>query len=282
RGRLRLERLGSNTDLRNAPALPVDLGPAFRARWGDDPAMWANSNLDPHFPNAARLWLALWQRQTGQRLDGVLATDPVAFGYLLRATGPVRLPTGERVTANDAVQLAMSTVYQRYSSNARRDAYMRSVARGVIHMLLSGRGSARAVLDELSRAAGERRLLLYSTHPGEQADLAGSSLGGTLPAGDGPYAFVVVNNAAGSKMDYYLQRSLRYTGGACRHGRRTSRITVVFGNAASAPLPEYVTQRLDRTPQTWSQSTAFGSVVELVSVYGPRRAGIVRATLDGR
>ena len=284
RGRLRLERLGSNTDLSNAPALPVDLGPAYRARWGDDPAMWVNGNLDPHFPHAARVWLALWKRQTGQRLDGVLATDPVAFGYLLRATGPVRLPSGERVTADGAVGLTMMGVYARFAANGPRDAYMRAVARTVVEALLSGRGNPRALLSELSRAAGERRLLLYSARPGEQRELAGTALAGTLPDGAGPYAHVVVNNAAGSKMDYYLLRSLTYTGGPCRAGWRSSRIEVVFGNAAPADgrLPAYVTLRLDRAAQTRSQSRAPAAIVDLVSVYGPRRAGVVRATLDGR
>jgi hypothetical protein len=85
-------------------------------------------------------------------------------------------------------------------------------------------------------------------------------------------------------MDYYLQRSVDYAAGGCAAGRRTSRITVTFGNTAPSPdrLPEYVSGRLDVAAATRSQSTATGSLVELVSVYGPLSSGVLRATLDGR
>lgn len=283
-GRIRVRKIGSNTDLSNAPSVPVNLGRDFTAQWGADPALWVNANLDPHFPYAARIWLALWKRQTGQQLDGVLATDPVALGYLLRATGPVTLPGGERLTSADAVKLTMSDVYARYSDNGERDAYLRSVARGVVQALVGGRGEPRALLTELGRAAGERRLLLYSTHPAEQREIARSSLAGTVATTPGPYAYVVVNNAAGSKMDYYLRRSIDYAAGECSGDRRRSRITVTFGNAArpSTPLPEYVAQRLDEGAGTLDQSEDTDAVVDLVSVYGPRGGGVVRATLDGK
>jgi hypothetical protein len=284
RGRLKVTTIGSNTDLKGADALPVELGKDFRAAWGDDPALWVNSNLDANFPNAARIWLALWKRQTGQALDGVLATDPVALGYLLAATGQIRLQSGEAIDAANAVRLTMRDVYARSDDNAVRDGYLRSVAGSVVQALVAGRGTPRAIVDQLSRAAGERRLLLYSAHAVEQRDIARTSLSGMLSELPGPYAYVAVNNVAGNKMDYYLQRSVHYAAGGCTSGLRTSRLTVTFGNAAPAParLPEYVSERLDVSAATRSQSTAAGSLVELVSVYGPLRSGVLRATLDGR
>jgi hypothetical protein len=165
-----------------------------------------------------------------------------------------------------------------------RDGYLRSVASSVVESLVAGRGAPRAVLDQLGRAAGERRLLLYSTRAAEQKDIAGTALSGVLSGLPGPYAYVAVNNAAGNKMDYYLSRSISYAAGSCAGDRRTSRLTITFGNAAPDParLPEYVSQRLDDGTATRSQSTADGSIADLVSVYGPLRGGVVRATLDGR
>ncbi|HVQ95036.1 MAG TPA: DUF4012 domain-containing protein [Mycobacteriales bacterium] len=282
-GQITVDRLGSNTDLRGADRLPVDLGPEYAAQWGQDPALWPNSNLDPSFPNAARIWLALWQRQTGQRLDGALATDPVAVGYLLAVTGPIRLPTGEQVTGGNVVPLTMRQVYSRFAPGEPQNRYLRTVARSAVTALLATPAQPRALLDALARAGRERRLVIYSSHPGEERDLVAAGLGGTLPDAAGSYAYVVVNNVAGNKMDYYLHRSVGYAGGRCLAGRRDSRVTIRFGNGASAAgaLPAYVTQRGD-TGLTRVQSAAAGSVVALVSVYGPRQAGIVRATLDGR
>jgi protein-tyrosine-phosphatase len=283
-GRMAVERIGSNTDLRSADTVPVDLGGDFRAAWGNAPALWVNGNLDANFPNAARIWLALWHRQNGQSLDGVLATDPVALGYLLRATGPVELTTGQSVSSADAARLTMHDVYARSDDNAVRDAFLRSVAGSVVSALVAGQGPPRAVLDELSRAASERRLLLYSAHPAEQKDIAPTVVSGILSGLPGPYAFVAVNNAGGNKMDYYLQRTIRYDAGPCVGGRRASRLTVTLGNSAPDParLPVYVSQRLDDATGTRSQSTSDGSVVALVSVYGPLQGGVAAATLDGR
>ena len=89
-------RLGSNSELEDPPRLPVHLGPDFVQLYGQAPRLWVNANASAHFPYAAQIWLASWERQHGQRLDGVIATDPVALGYLLKATGPVRLPAARR------------------------------------------------------------------------------------------------------------------------------------------------------------------------------------------
>jgi protein-tyrosine-phosphatase len=297
-GQITVDRLGSNTDLKDADQLPVDLGPDYTAQWGQDPALWPNSNMDPNFPNAARLWLALWERQTGQRLDGALATDPVAVGYLLAVTGPIRLPSGEQVTGANVVPLTMSQVYARFATGEPQNGFLRTIASSTVAALLANRPAVpaadpgapgaratdpRALLDALSRAAGERRLVVYSSHPDEERDLATAGLAGTLPDAPGSYAYLVVNNVAGNKMDYYLHRAVRYAGGRCLAGQRDSRITIRLGNGApaGADLPAYVTQRED-TGATLAQSPVPAAAVELVSVYGPRRAGIVRATLDGR
>ena len=53
--------------------MPTELGSDYVALWGQDPALWVNSNESPHFPYGAQIWLAAWQAQHGQRLDGVLA-----------------------------------------------------------------------------------------------------------------------------------------------------------------------------------------------------------------
>jgi hypothetical protein len=178
----------------------------------------------------------------------------------------------------------MRHVYRRFPPGEPQDGYLRGVARSAVATLLSGRGEPRALLAGLVRAARERRLLVYSAHPAEQRELAASPVGGTVPAGPGPYAFVVVNNTAANKMDYYLRRSVSYAGAGCADGERGSRITVRFGNAAAAVarLPDYVTRRGDLGARTRIRYPGRGAVVVLVSVYGPRGAGVIRSTLDGR
>ena len=62
-------------------------------------SLYINSNVSPHFPYAAQIWIAMWKKFSGQRLDGAFAVDPTALSYLLAVTGPARLPDGTTVSA---------------------------------------------------------------------------------------------------------------------------------------------------------------------------------------
>lgn len=280
-GRLSVDRLGSDLDLYRMPPPRIDLGADYRGLYGRDAQAWQNSNLSGHFPYAAQLWLDMWRQQTGQRLDGVVMTDPVALGYLLAATGPVRLPDGTRVTDGNVVPLTLHDVYLRYPQDDRaRKEFLVSVARAVFDRLLgAGAPDHRRLIRAVARAAGERRFLVWSSHPEEQAALSGTPVAGEVPDRPGPFAFLVVNNAAGNKIDYFLDRSLTYSLGRCGGGRRDSTVTVDLRNdVPDQPLPRYVAGRVDvaagaRRPE---------STLLLVSVYVARGAGLRGATLDGQ
>ena len=58
-------------------------------------------NLTPDFPTAAATAQAMWERKTGQHVDGVLSLDPVALGYILDATGPVKITSPELSAARE-------------------------------------------------------------------------------------------------------------------------------------------------------------------------------------
>jgi protein-tyrosine-phosphatase len=281
-GRIAVEKLGSNTDLKSEGKLPVDLGADYRTLWGDTKPLWANTNVDPDFPNAARLWLALWKKQTGESLDGAIATDPVAVSYLMRATGPVRLPDGRAVSARNVVGLTMRDVYAEREPGEDQNAFLRSVARATVSSLLTTAGDPRATLDQLGRAVGERRLMIYSAHAPEQAELAATPLAGALPDAAGPYAYLVVNNSSGGKMDFYLARSIRYEGGACSGGQRTSRLTISLRNAVEpdAELPDYVTQWLGTDAA--GEPRPRGSIVLRASVFAARGAVFTGVTINGK
>jgi hypothetical protein len=285
KGRLSIRHLGPNTELRNEQRLPIELGADYFDLYGNDPALWVNSNESPHFPYGAQIWLELYRRQFGQRLDGVIATDPVAMGYLLSATGPARLATGEQVTSQNAVALTLRDVYARFpNDNTRRDLFLQLIAKAVFDKLLSGQGDPVRIVDELSHSADERRLLVYSTRPGEESELGSTALGGVVHEGPGAYVGLVINNAAGSKMDYYLSRALVYEQGACTiPGRRESTVRVTLINTApKSGLPPYVTIRADERVVKGFEKAPLGSNASYVQVYATAGAELLGATVDGK
>ena len=286
-GRLSVVKLAPRSvlDAQRYPGPARDLGADYRALYGDDPGLWVNTNLSPHFPYAARLWLAMYADRTGHHLDGAIATDPVALSYLLAATGPTTLPDGEAVTAANVVSLTESRVYARYPNNdARRDAFLQQVAGAAVDAVFSGRGDPAALLDALGRAAGERRLLLYSAHPADEARLAPTAVSGVVADGPGPFVGLALNNGGGNKLDYYLRPTLTYTGGGCStDGTRRTQVDVSLANDAPRHgLPLYVAERNDLPHGPGGQPVSrSGENVVYVSVFVAEGAHLVGATLDG-
>ncbi len=288
-GTVTVQTLGADSDLRSASDPVVDLGPAYHQLFGDDPGLWANTNLSAHFPYAARQQLELWRLQHGQRLDGVIAVDPVVLGYLLAVTGPAQLPDGTQLTSGGISQLTMQQVYARYPSptqNAQRKAFLQSVAAAALAKVLSADGNPQALLRALGRAASERRLLLYSVHSDEEDLLGPTAVSGVVDDSPGPYAGVAIDNASGSKVDYYTTAGLSYVRGCAAGGARSVAATITVTLADGAPssgLPEYVGYRLDRgRPTTQAGRGGDGSVLDRVLVYLATGAQVVSATLDGR
>ncbi|WP_329124939.1 DUF4012 domain-containing protein [Streptomyces sp. NBC_01353] len=283
RGRLAFERFGNDTDMDGVRA-DVNLGTEFAAMYGNNAPgrLFVNSNMSPHFPYAARLWTAYGEKLTGQRLDGAIATDPAALGLLLRATGPVDMPDGTTITADNAVDITERTSYVKYSDFAQRKAFFIEVARAAAMRLMNGIDDPQgfpALLSALDDVQDEGRVQMWSAHPAEQRLLAARPLGGVVPDAHGPFAGLVVNNAAGSKLDYYLDRSLVWAPGACTDTGRSVTATVsLTSRAPASKLPAYVTTRADAPPYP----TRPGDNRLLVSYYAGSGASLTGATLDGR
>jgi protein-tyrosine-phosphatase len=284
-GRLRVRHLGPNTELTNPKKLPIDLGKDYQALYGRTPPDWVNGNVSPNFPDAGRIWTAMWRQEFHQNLDGVIATDPVALGFMLTATGPATLPGGGQITAANATAVTMRNVYARYpapSQNTVRDRYLQGVAGAVFGRLLSGQGDPKTLAVQLAKAAGEGRLLVYSAHAKEQQQLEQSSLAGDVPDTARPFAGLVVNNYSGSKLDYYLDRTLVYRRSSCptADGTSTSSITVTLKNDPPKGLPAYVVLQLDTSGYLGKPPRGANS--EYVEVLATRGAQLVGATLDGK
>ncbi len=282
RGRLRLERVGSDRDLQEPVGAPVRSTQEHTRRYATFAAgsAWLNANLGPHFPDAARIWSQLWLRQSGQRVDGVLALDPAVLDHLLTATGPVPLADGTVLSAGDAVPLTLSRAYALHDDHLQRKAFLVGLVPAVLERLQAADVPAASLGRALLSAVGEGRVRLYSRHADEQRLLEGSALGGALPAGPQPFAMAVVNNAFGNKLDYYLDRRVDYTLGPCTGGTRSSRVVVRLRNAAPLGLGDYVTGRIETARR--GQVHPYAHHRLLVSVFTTRGARLAGATLDGR
>ena len=243
-GKPTVDTLAPNTELAKASAA-VDLGPEYNAQYGftNPYSDYRNSNLSAHFPYAAQIWKSMWQKQTGQEVEGVIAVDPVTLGYVLGAIGPVTLPDGEAITEENVVELTMSTAYTRFATDQQaRKQYLQDIASAVVKKMTGPIAAPRKLIEAIGRASGEGRIAVWSAVPTDQQILEQTPLGQVIPDDSAPYAQVVVNNLAGNKMDYYLKREIDYAADGCSGDARNATITVRLTNTATPDmkLPAYV------------------------------------------
>lgn len=285
-GSLRIVARGSNAALLNPLRPAVAMSADFNAAYGqfDPTGFWLASNFSPDFADTGRIWAALYQEQFHQRISGAIAIDPATLADVLAATGPVNVPAaGGPVSAANIVAVTEQQAYARYpslSQQGQRQVLLEDVANSVIDKVLSGAGSASALVTELGDAAGAGHLQIFATQGEAEAVLAGTPLGGVIPDDRRPFAALAVDNAGGDPLDYYLYRSLRYRAPSCAGPDRLATITVTLRNAAPLTgLPAYVRSRPDLGASVIEQVPRD---LLLVYVYASTGAELTSATLNGQ
>lgn len=257
----------------------LDFGAGYRDLYGraKPTELILNSNMHPDFRFAGRIWAEMWQRVSGDEVHGAIAMDPAVLSYLLDVIGPVTVPGGARLTAQNVVAETQSAAYARFADdNDRRKQYLVDIMRAVKPALLRSPKTVD-LLNALGRAVGEGRLLVWSRDAAVQAVLERTGLAGDLPGAGVPMAGLVLNNIAGNKLDYYLDRSLRYVRSGCA-GSRDVIVTITLLNQAPPNLPPVVTARLDKP----RYPTGPGDNRIQLDYYATAGAALQSATLNGR
>lgn len=235
----------------------------------------------PDFTVDAPIAREMYRLKTGTDVDGVLAIDPVVLSYLLQTTGPVALPSGDALSADNAIPLLLNEVYLRYAKPADQDAFFAGAAGAVFQALADGRGSASGLISALTRAGEEHRLLAWSAHADEQAIIDGTVVSGQLPVTDAHTARfgVFLNDGTGSKMSYYIDPDVSLAWGSCRPGGQSAprQLTLQLTLTSRAPadaataLPEYITGG-------GVYGTAPGAAEVVGNIYLPQGFELVSAT----
>lgn len=225
--------------------LPPLVSPAL---YGTLPGVYPTDvNLVPDYPTAAALFARMYQLREGTAVDGVLAIDPVALGYLLNGSKPIDIGRGQQLTSSNITRVLLSTSYQLFPTAgdaADRDSFVSDATAKAFSTVTNNPNDPAAELKGLTRSASERRLLLWSARPAEQTDLAQTDIAGRLGDdgdGDGPTVGVFRNDATGGKLSYYATGSGRLTGDSCRDPARAMDLRVTMASTApTTGLSEYV------------------------------------------
>ncbi|TFD20151.1 DUF4012 domain-containing protein [Cryobacterium sp. TMS1-13-1] len=281
-GGIELTQQASSTSFpqHEAPVLP--LSDATRSIYGDITGEFIqNVTMTPDFAETGALAREMWRLEFGLEANGVLSVDPVALSYLLDATGPIALATGDELTADNAVQLLLSDVYARYEVPVQQDAFFAVAAGAVFDAVKSGRADPTKLIAALARAGAEHRVLVWNADETEQTVLAGTTLAGARPVSDDQTNRfgLFLNDGTGAKMDLYLDVSTALGQQTCREDLRPQyTLEVTLRNTAPADaatsLPAYVTGG-------GVFDVPLGNIKTVVSAYGTPEVQNLGLTRDG-
>jgi len=279
-GKLTITKQANSGDFNNnRPAPIMELHPETAALYGDKIGRFMpDITLTPDFTESAELMRAYWAESFGTPVDGVLSFDPVALSYLLEATGPVTLQTGDKLTADNAVSELLNQVYFRYDEGDEQDEYFAAAASSVFKALTAGSGDMSALLDSLGKAVDEGRLMYVPTAEAETEYIAGTRVSGKLPADNSEKTMVgvYVDDVTEGKLDYYAKLAVAATSDQCTVEAPTFTTTATFASTldpgAVDDLAEYISP---------ARFFAKGVIATDLVFYGPVGSTFASAKVDG-
>jgi hypothetical protein len=283
KGSVKVIKTGSNEPLygTSLKKIPIDVPDEFLRLYGHNPAIIQNSNLSPHFPYGAEIWLGLWKVEFGEDLDGVIAVDPTALSYVLRSTGPITLADGEQITSENVVEETLEVAYKRYENdNKARKQHLVDIMDAVAAKLNTGGYSKVKMAQALRDGIIANRILVYSANQDVQEKLSKVRLGGYMSLEKNNEFRAVIQNIDAGKLDYYLDRSVEIESQSCERVRETQiRVRVTNSLKTGEGLSAYVLTRADKGKPA---SLVLGSHRFKVFIYGPVSAKLVSVSRENR
>lgn len=217
-----------------------------------------NVTSTPDFPRAARLAQAMWQRETGRRVDGVVTVDPVVLEMLLDVAGPVQLPAnplvdqvelaqGRRLTGDNAARVLLNQIYLDVADPGLQNRFFAVAAAAIFRQLTDGGVDLLSAAQVLGAPEARGRVLVWSAQRSEQAVLSGLGVSGRLlgERGGVPEVGVYLHDRSASKIGYYQDLDVAVRLQDCDVEGRGRRLRVVVDLQAQTPenitdLPAYV------------------------------------------
>lgn len=243
-GRVRLTHIGPIAELIDKRLDPVSAPSWYEQAYEPFKSLvqWQQANLTPQFPVVAEVFLRIYEQTAGERLDGVVAMDPIALGQLTRGTGPLRAPGFDAtITSENAAQVLLNDMYVHFDSDeTAQDDYLAALTRKLWSRLAGGDVDVPELAAGLAEAVGGGHFKMYSRSDSDQAALAELEAAGDFSTYGLNVQLVFHNNAAGNKVDYFLERRITTRVKLNPDGDATVTTTVALDNTAPPSPASYL------------------------------------------
>lgn len=208
-GHVSLQPFVSDSEIQNADEPVVDLTAEERLLFTDKLGKDIRDvNFTPDFPRTGEIVSAMWARQYGVAVDGVIAIDPLFLQNMLAVTGGVAMPDGSTLNGTNTAQTLLHDVYARMTPQ-ETDEYFAVAAQAAFDHIMQNAGNFKSYVKALSTSVEQGHVMVWSAHEDEQNLIADSAISGKLiTEGAKPQVGVYISDETESKMDWYLHREV--------------------------------------------------------------------------
>lgn len=238
-GRVGLTSLTPTSSLVATPFKPVKAPGWFERRYASLSSLneLPQVNLSPSFPVVSEVLLRMFEKVKGPRLDGVVAMDPFTLQALLPATGPIAVPgLDSPVAANNVANLLLRDSYLSFTP-AQQNRRLSALVRRFWDKVRAGQFAPAPFVSGLGQSVETGHFRMYARDTSDQRVLGKMSAAGALPTDVPNPQMVFHNNAAYTKVDYYIKRSLDTTVELDQQGAAHVTTTAVITNDAPPGPP---------------------------------------------
>lgn len=257
---------------------PVDAPEWFTEAYSVQGALseWQQANVSPNYPAVADVYLEMYERATGRRLDGVLAMDPFALGSLMEATGAIETRQPARTVApNEVAEVILHDSYVELTTQ-QQNRFLTQLVESFWQKVSEGDVDLALFADALDRSIDRQHIKVFSTRGRDSDKLVALGLDGDYDSAGANVQMAFNNNYGANKIDYYLHRKIATDIELQSDGSASVTTTLELHNRAPAGPPSLLVGRGDEIPVGTNRMTINlllppGSSVEGFAVGGDEK-----------
>ncbi len=187
--------------------------------------------------------LAMWEADSGERLDGVLSIDPFVLDAILGVVGAVEVE-GETYAGGDALLYLLRDQYAVFDDGdddagdlvEERQDRLSLIASAAVEKLSTSSWDPIELIEALRPLARGRHLLAYSSRPDEQAAWTALGIDGSVSPNSTGIALI---NNGGAKLDPFMAVDVDASVDADDQGWSISYTIQIENQAPAEGLPRY-------------------------------------------
>ena len=257
---LEIEKVGTNLSLDNSRIF-LRAQQKYPNIYLGNNTEWVNSNLFPDGELISSMWIEAYEKQSNQKIDGVIAVDlPMLVDLAMLAGFNLADKSGTVLTDRATIlNYLLNGIYFDYPiNNFKRKEVQLKISKNMTRSLSLISKQKLQVSKILFRALKENRLYIYNRNFANLPYISSHPIFYDV-LGQKRTIFIGANNLSGNKFDFYNQ--FHYTLSTCQNFSRVLKIDIRNSASITTQYPDYLIRRLEGNPQH-----AYGSTTQIIAI----------------